>query len=67
MAGGGRSTPGSCLRNDPVFDGSSFCGLMSLSSCRGWRWAEDSEEGVCGEWERWGGTTSVLAPVGAGM
>lgn len=59
--------PGSCLRNDPVFDDASFCGLMSLSSSLGCRWAEGKGEGVGGEWERWGGTTSVLPPVGAGM
>ena len=67
MSSRGGSTPGSCLRKDPFFDCSSFCGLMSASCSRGCRWAEGKGAAEAGERERWGGMTSVLAAVGAGI
>jgi len=55
---------GSCLRKDPVFDGSSFCGLISVIRSLEWRWAEGKVAPEAGERDR---CASVFSAGGAGM
>lgn len=65
MFGGDRSTSGSCLRKHPVFDGSGFCALTSLSISLEWRCAEGS--GTAEGEERWCRARSAFAVVAVGM